>query len=196
MMGTNVNGHKQRQGGPPPAPSPHQIRQTLAEEGDFTGLLEEVLRAGPGEADLSGAYAQLRGAVEVASRGDPAAFCDGLFRQALSLSGYVLVRMQHACVRVLEPGYAAPRDRPSLPRDFADELLPQLRQALAQVAELAQGWAATTRLWELARRGREKAEPDAARRRRAGSRRKRRPGPTPWDDGDDPLLGRFNGSPN
>jgi hypothetical protein len=194
-MGTNVNGHKQPQGGPPPAPSPHQVRQMLAEEGNFAGLLEEVLRAGPGEADLAGAYAQLRRAVEVASRGDPAVFCDGLFRQALALSAYVLLRVQHASMHTLEPGYATPRDRHSLPRDFADELLPQMRQALAQVAELAQGWAATTRLWELARRGREKADPDAARRRRAGSGRKPRPRPTPWDD-DDPLLGRFNGSPN
>jgi hypothetical protein len=187
----------QPQGGTAVAkPSPHELREHLANEGNFAALLDEILRSPRGVLDLRHAFGQLRTATRVAAAGDPATFCDQLFREALSLSTYVLLRVQYAAARALD-GADAALDRPYLPPEFSRELLPQLHEVQGQIRELAQAWAATTRLWGLADRRRQAAAPA---KRRGGPGRddgKAGTGPRLWEPGRGRLGDLLdNNSPN
>jgi len=52
--------------------SPHDIRERMVREGNVRGLLELIERTPKGLLDLRVLYGQVRRAIDVASRGDPA----------------------------------------------------------------------------------------------------------------------------
>jgi hypothetical protein len=159
--------------------SPHEERERCAQAGDIDGLFDLLLRSRPGELDLPAVYDQLGRAIETASRGDPAAFTETLFRRLLAFTAYLALRVQYDSSLALAADDAA-RSGPTRPvsPEFFDQHLARLQQVQQMVGEIAQGWAAAARLWELARRRRREEAPEP----------KKRLAPSPARRGRNPSL--------
>jgi hypothetical protein len=129
-------------------PTPEEVREKMAQAGDVTGLFDLVTEAPPGTLDLRSVFAQIQRAIHISSQRDPPEFAESVFRRMAAFSTNVLVRLQYLSHRSL-----AMDGRNQLPEEFADGLLPKLRQIEAQLVDIFHAWASTSRMWQLARRG-------------------------------------------
>jgi hypothetical protein len=126
--------------------------------------------------ELGQAFEQLRHAIDVASRSDPARFSAEVFRVATGFATYAMLRLQFLCERSLEQDFTRGGDG-RLSSEFMSALNPQLQQMQTHVAGLFQAWASTARQWQLVqRRAADAGLPPAHARqstRRPAKRRKR-----------------------
>src|SRR5262245_23929790 len=165
---------------PPRPPSPREQGEALARAGDLRGLFGLILDTPACLIDLPAAFGQLRRALDVASRQEPVAFCDELFRALLSFAGYASLRLQYLCLRGPGPG-----------EERTGDPLALLLQAQGHAAQMMQAWAATKRLWDLASCGGRSGSG-----RRPRKPRPVRPGPGPnGNNGDHPVPGQGEGYP-
>ncbi len=141
-------------------PNLYQVLESDAEHGDFESVVSAILHAPPGELPLRQCYYLLRYAVELAAyKKPPEEFTAALYRNATAFAGIVSLRLQAVMTRCLyEADTRLPGTREHWPAEM-NSIWPQMRDALRLVAELSQGWAATTRLWELSRRQQAKRPP-------------------------------------
>jgi hypothetical protein len=134
------------------------MRETLAAAGDVAGLLALIQQSPSWMLELGPAFDQIRRAIDVASRRDPAGFSAEVFRVATSFSTYAMLRLQFLCDRSLEQSPARGDDG-RLSHEFTSELNPQLQQLQTHVAGLFQAWASTARQWQLVQRRATEASP-------------------------------------
>jgi hypothetical protein len=153
------------------APSPHEVREQLAEAGDVRGLLEHICQQPWTTLDRRDAFAQLRRAIDAASRRDPAGFCDSVFQSMLATASYAVFRVQYLVLQGCYQSDHAASARPPSPPVDAVNLQTQLVEVQRHAAEIAQAWASTSRLWALARQ--RELENDRAQRRPTGLREPR-----------------------
>lgn len=86
---------------PEPRPAPHPPG-AAAPLPAFSGLLEALLAAPPWDgADGATAGHQLDRAVRHGAAGDPARFCDAVFRQLAGFAAAVVVRLEYGARRAL-----------------------------------------------------------------------------------------------
>jgi hypothetical protein len=140
--------------------SPAELREELASAGDVAGLLALIQQSPSWMLELGPAFEQLRRAIDVASRSDPAGFSTEVFRVATSFSTYAMLRLQFLCERSLEQDFARGGDG-RLSNEFTS-LNPQLQQLQTHLAGLLQGWASTARQWQLVQRRATEAGPPPA----------------------------------
>ncbi len=139
--------------------SPYDQREKLALAGDVHGLFEQICRVPWTTLDAHTAFQQLRKAIDVASRRDPADFGDELFREMLAFSTFAMLRVQYLLVTALEQFDLSGQCRPStIPREVLD-LHPHLIALQTHVAQLAHARASVARLWGLCRRRLSNTEP-------------------------------------
>jgi hypothetical protein len=146
---------------------PYQQREQLVAAGDVRALLEMIRQTPSDLLDLREAFDQLRRAIDIASR-DPGQFANDLFRTATSFAAVVMLRIQLLCEQSLEQTARTVDGRGGrLANELVEVLLPQLERLQTHWATLAQAWASTLRMWDLAGRrskggdGRPPADPSS-----------------------------------
>jgi hypothetical protein len=144
-------------GGEPETPDAFKAMLELAKAGDLAGLLDAIIKSPPSAADLRKVDVLIRGAVKSASKKSPRNFTRAVFRETLALVAYVQSRMHVYAVRGLANSDRAVQQPLQPLSDELDKILPQIERLARLVQELSQGWAATSRQWELARQARRRA---------------------------------------
>jgi hypothetical protein len=148
---------KEQPNGTPTSPpaGPQEQLERLADRGDVAAVLDRLVQGPDLFTDLPQLTALLSRSVRAVSHQGGRAVCRDLHRQALAFLQYVGLRLQASALRI-----AADSDRlrgaspDRVPADLTDRVLPQVAALFRLQAELAHSWAATERLWGLARRRR------------------------------------------
>src|SRR6266566_663202 len=83
-------------------PSPRELREGLVQAGDVGGLFDWITLSAWDLIDVKEGFDQLRRAVDVASRRDPAGFTSDVFRDMTGFSVYLVKRVQYLILRGLE----------------------------------------------------------------------------------------------
>jgi hypothetical protein len=124
-------------------------REQMAEEGDICGLMVDIEHAPGGTVEWNKRFQQLRRAIEVASRKEPRAFADEVFRNMITFAMYANVRLSLVCQTMISTRDTSAHSPASLPGDLTSDTLPQLIQLQGHLAQLMHSWASTQRQLDL-----------------------------------------------
>jgi hypothetical protein len=154
LAGVGANDRSNTTGPKPKPPSPWEKAKALADAGDLEGLIQAIAQVRPvdglSQADVD---SLLFHAAQVASRGDPREFTDGLLQMTTSFTAFLMARVETALLKT--PG---PKDLAgtytALPTEEEQKLL-ALRDTLQrQLIDIGLARARITRVYKLAQRRR------------------------------------------
>lgn len=138
---------------PPPGPSPREVRERWAAEGDVEALLDLIRQTSWSMISVGEQLQNLATACRVAAKADPERFARLMFAEMVGINAFLTLRTQlYITNRVVGRG-----PRPCTPSladispDVVDRLLPRLLEMQRGMAEILHAQASTARMWALAR---------------------------------------------
>lgn len=151
----------------PPGPSPVEVRQALADAGNFEALIAVLVETPNSLLMHSDVYAQLSRAMQVASAADPAGFTDRMFGALTANVGYLALRGQIAVDRLTRRADDYSRGQSShwVPPELTQTVFTHLMRLQAHLADLMLARASAARKWGLVGRRAEADDREPDRRR-------------------------------